>query len=148
MVLRESIWIRTTPEAIFRFFEEMETNYTLWHPGHLSFEWIEGRGVKEGVVFVFEEKINGKHIKQHVKYTRVVDGRYIEFAPTSRVLRLVLPRMIFRINPEHNECRFNQEIHVRTGPIGRWLNRKEFDAVKQRMKEEGEQLKSLLEHGM
>ena len=134
MILKKSIRNRTTPETLFRFFEEMETNYTRWHPGHLSFEWIEGRGVKEGVVFVFEEKINGKHIKQNVIYTRVVEERYIEFAPTSRVFRLLLPRMIFRINPEHNECRFEQEIHIRTGPIGRWLNRKEFEAVKQHMK--------------
>jgi len=34
---------------------------------------------------------------------------------------------------------------VRTGPIGAWLNRREFDAVRQHMHEEGENLKRIVE---
>jgi len=40
-----------------------------------------------------------------------------------------------------------QEVHVRTGPLGSWLNRRELDAVRKHMKEEGENLKRLLESG-
>jgi hypothetical protein len=145
MVLKESIWIRTTPEEIFKFFAALENNYTRWHPDHLRFKWIEGRGVKEGVIFKFEEKIRSKLLKKRAAYTRVVDGQYIEFAPTTRFLRLFLPRMIFRIAPEGDGCRFGQEIHIRIGPLGKWLKRKEFDAVKQHMKDECENLKKLAE---
>jgi len=145
MILKKSIWIRTTPETIFRFFEDMETNYTRWHPGHLRFQWIEGSGVKEGVVIEFEEKIDGKLLKKRAAYTRVVGNQYFEFAPTTRLLRWFLPRMVFSIDPEEEGCRFSQEIHIRIGPIGRRLNRKEFEAVKQHIKEECENLKKLTE---
>ena len=42
-------------------------------------------------------------------------------------------------------CDVTQRIKVRTGPIGAWLNRGEFNAVRVHMKEEGENLKALLE---
>lgn len=97
------------------------------------------------MVFEFEEKIHGKLLKKRAAYTRVVDGQYIEFAPTTRFLRFFLPRMLFRIEPEADGCKFTAETHIRTGPIGAWLNRKEFEAVRQHMREEGENLKKLLE---
>lgn len=36
-------------------------------------------------------------------------------------------------------------IKVRTGPIGTWFNRREFDAVRKYIQEEGENLKYILE---
>jgi hypothetical protein len=44
-------------------------------------------------------------------------------------------------------CRLEAEIHVRTGPLGAWLNRKEFDAVRRHMREECENLKRIVEAG-
>jgi hypothetical protein len=61
------------------------------------------------------------------------------------VLRLILPRMIFHADPENGGIRLVAEIHVRTGPVGAWLNRREFDAVRRHMREEGENLKRMLE---
>jgi hypothetical protein len=85
--------------------------------------------------------------KRAVVYTRVVEGLHIEFAPTSKLFRLLLPRMLFRLSPQGDGLLFVQEVHVRTGPLGAWLNRKGFEAVRQHMKEEGENLKRLLEGG-
>ena len=145
MILRDSTWIRADPEQVFDFFEHMERHYLRWHPDHLSFEWLSGRGVREGVVFGFVEQIAGKTLRKKVAFTRVDPGRYMEFAPTSRLLRLLLPRLLFRVEPEGEGVRFDAEIHVRTGPIGARLNRKEFDAVRVHMAEEGQNLKALLE---
>ncbi len=147
MVLQSEIWIRTSPDQVMRFLEGMEQNYTQWHPDHHRFEWIEGRGVAEGVVFQFDEEIAGKSQSREAVYTRVVEGRHIEFAPTSRFLRLFLPRMLFRVVSEGKGSRFIQEVHVRVGPLGARLNRREFEAVRQHMREEGENLKRLLEEG-
>lgn len=91
-------------------------------------------------------------------YTRVEPGRLVEFAPQSRLVRLLLPRMRFRIEPspgdagggagdEGSGCRVVQEIHIRIGPLGARLNRKELDAVRRHMKEEGDNMKRLLEAG-
>jgi hypothetical protein len=145
MILRDSTWIRADPLQVFNFFERMDRHYLRWHPDHLSFEWLSGRGVREGVVFGFEERIAGKRLRKKVVFTRVVPDRYMEFAPTSRPLRILLPRLLFRVEPEGEGVRLDAEIHIRTGPIGAWLNRKEFDAVREHMAEEGRNLKALLE---
>jgi hypothetical protein len=146
VILRAETWIRTTPDEISRFFDGLEDNYTRWHTDHHAFTWIEGRGVAEGAVCRFDETIAGRRQIRTVVYTRVADG-HIEFAPASRLIRLFLPRMLFRISPAEGGCDVIQEVHVRVGPLGACLNRKEFDAVRQHMKEEGENLKELLENG-
>lgn len=147
MRLRDSIWIRTTPERIFRFFENMDAHYLDWHPDHLLFRWEKGKGVRAGVIFYFEEIIGGKRMKKRVHFTRVVPDRHLEFTFTNRLLALVVPRLAFRFAPQGEGTRFEAEIQIRTGPIGAWLNRREFDAVRQHMREEGENLKRMLEGG-
>lgn len=145
MRLRDTVWIRTTPEEVFGFFETMDANYLRWHPDHRFFRWEEGRGVEPGVVFYFEEVIGGTLMKKRVHFTRVEPNRHIEFTFTNRLLALVVPRLSFHFEPEGDGTRVEAEIQVRTGPIGAWLNRREFDAVRQHMREEGENLKKILE---
>jgi hypothetical protein len=145
MRLSDSITIRSTPERFFAFFERMEANYLLWHPDHRLFRWESGHGVKEGVSFYFEEVIGGKLMKKRVVFTRVEPGRHIEFTFTNRLLRLILPRIVFHVEPAGESIRLTAEITIRTGPIGAWLNRREFDAVRRHMREEGENLKRILE---
>jgi hypothetical protein len=50
MILMDSTVIRTSAETIFRFFEEMESNYRRWHPDHVLFSWVSRRGLVEGHV--------------------------------------------------------------------------------------------------
>ena len=145
MILKDATQIRATPEAIFRFFEDMEQHYLQWHPDHVRFRWVSGRGVKEGNVFYFEEYIAGKLLKKEVVFTRVVPGQHIEFAPTFWLLKLFLPRLIFRIQQESEKCLFIAEIHLRMGPLAAKLNKRELAAVRQHMQVEGENIKRMLE---
>ena len=145
MILQDITHIRTTPERIFDFFREMEANYRAWHPDHLGFRWVAGRELREGVVFAFEERIAGKLLKKRVGFTRVVPGRHLEFAPTSWLVRLFLPRMLFRVEPEADGCRLTAEIHLRVGPLAARLQRRELGAVRRHMREEGENMQRLLE---
>lgn len=39
MILQDSTLIMVRPEAVFRFFEEMEAHYLAWHPDHVLFRW-------------------------------------------------------------------------------------------------------------
>jgi hypothetical protein len=80
-----------------------------------------------------------------VQFTEVVPDRYIEFTPTSRLVRLFMPCISFSIDPSGDGCDFTQRIKIRIGPIGARLNRHKFDVVKTHMKEEGENLKTILE---
>lgn len=145
MRLRDTIWIESTAEAFFDFFERMDEHYLRWHPDHRAFRWVEGRGVKEGVEFYFEERVGGKLMKKRVVFTHVEPKHYLEFTFSSRVLRFVLPRISFRAESSGSGIQMTAEIYVRTGPVGAWLNRKEFSAVRQHMREESENLKRILE---
>jgi hypothetical protein len=137
--------IKANGEAIFYFFEEMERNYLRWHPDHVAYRWVTGRGVKEGHIFYFEEYIAGKLLKKKVVFTRVISNQHIEYAPTFWLMKLFLPRMVFRIEPESDGCRFIAEIHLRMGPLAQWAHKKEFEAIRAHMRVEGLNIKRLVE---
>jgi hypothetical protein len=84
-------------------------------------------------------------LKKRMRFTLIEPGHAIEFAPVSLLFRLFLPRISFRITPENGALRIEQQIQIRIGPIGATLNRRQFDAVRRHMREEGENLKRLLE---
>ena len=139
MVLRNSIEVRAQPSTMFEFFEGMTNErYLSWHPDHKLFRWTAGRGVKLGHRFYFEEVIAGKLLKKSVEFTRIEPHAHIEFAPTFWLMRLFLPRLVFRaelVGP--GVYRFVAEIFLRVGPLGARLNKREFDAVREHMRIEG-----------
>jgi hypothetical protein len=146
MILSEtSPEIHAAPDQLFAFFMAMETNYTAWHLDHVVFRWLDKPAMKRGVRFYFEERIGGRLLRKKVAFTRVEPGSAIEFAPTSRLFRLLLPRILFRIEPSERGFTVTQDIHLRIGPLAAWLNRRELEAVRRHMHEEGENLKQLLE---
>jgi hypothetical protein len=145
VILEDTTTIRAAPGRVFQFFEEMDRHYTAWHPDHLRFGWESGRGVREGVVFSFDERIAGELLKKRVVFTRVVPDRHVEFAPTSRLVRFFLPRMAFHIEPRDGGSVVTALIHVRMGPLAAWLQRRQIAAVRRHMREEGENLRRLLE---
>ncbi|WP_254279515.1 SRPBCC family protein [Haloarcula marina] len=145
MLLEEATRVSAPPEAIYRFFETMDANYERWHPDHIEFRWVGGDGLAQGAEAYFEERIAGKTQQKTVRFTEVVPDRYIEFKPTSLLVGLLMPSISFTIDPHENGCDVTQRIKIRTGPIGARLNRREFDAVRAHMQEEGENLKTLLE---
>ena len=148
MILRDSIEVRAPLATFFAFFEGMsQERYLGWHPDHKVFRWTEGRGVKVGNRFYFEEIIAGKLLKKSVEFTRVEQDHHIEFTPTFWLMRLLLPRLVFRaevVGPE--AFRFVAEIFIRTGPVGARLNKREFDAVREHMRVEGINFKHYAEH--
>jgi hypothetical protein len=147
MILSEtSPAIRAAPGEVFAFFAGMESNYKRWHPDHELFRWLDPPAVKQGVRFHFEERIAGKLLKKTVVFTRVEPGVLIEFAPTSRLFRAFLPRISFRITKGDGWLTVTQDVYLRIGPLAAWLNRRELDAVRRHMRQEGENLRRLLDH--
>jgi hypothetical protein len=147
VTLCDTTEIACTPEAIFQFFEDMEFHYLQWHPDHRLFRWVTGRSVAVGNVFYFEEVIAGKRLKKNVVFIRVDAYSHIEFAPTFWLMRLILPRMLFRIEAAGPDvCRVVAEIHLRMGPLAARFNKGELDAVREHMRVEGINLKRLIEN--
>ena len=146
MILKETTNVEASPEEVFRFFEEMEENYERWHPDHIRFHWTEKGGLQQGAEAYFEERIAGKLQKKTVRFVEVTPSRYMEFKPTSLLVGLLMPHISFAIDARSDGCELTQRIEVRTGPIGTRLNKREFDAVRTHMREEGENLKDILEN--
>ena len=146
MVLRDALEVHASAADIFAFFDGMDNaRYLGWHPDHKAFRWTRGEGLKVGNEFLFEEVIAGRLLKKNVAFTRI-DEAHIEFAPTWWLLRLFLPRLVFRLEKiaEHH-YRFIAEIVLRAGPLARRLNKRELDAVREHMRVEGLNLKRFVE---
>lgn len=145
MILSQATMIAAPAQRIFDFFERSEETYTRWHPDHISFCWLQDGRQAAGNRFYFEERIHGDHYKRTMRYTKVERDRLIEFVPDSFLIGLFLRRVRFVIEPVDARCRVTQEVHIRVGPLGRRLNRAGFTAVEQHMREEGDNLKALME---
>jgi len=146
MIFQDSTRIKSSPGNIFQFFENMEENYIKWHSDHIVFKWVKGRGLKEGNISYFEERIDGELFKKSVVYTNIIPNRYIEFVPANRIMRIFLHRMTFRIEPGEGYCTLTAQVVLKwVGPIARKLNENQFEQIRKHMKEEGENLKMILE---
>lgn len=147
MILRDALDLRADPSDVFAFFEGLDhERYLQWHPDHKTFRWTRGMGLSVGNEFYFEEVIGGKLLKKTVAFTRIEPGKRIEFAPTFWLMRMFLPRLVFRLEPiAEGLHRFVAEIHLRVGPLGSRLNKREFDAVREHMRIEGVNLKRFVE---
>ncbi len=145
VIVEDSTLIKAGPEAVFHFFDEMETHYLAWHPDHVRFRWERGRGVRRGNVFSFDERIAGKLLKKRVVFTHIVPNQHIEFAPVFWLMPLFLPRLLYRVAPELEGCRFTTEVHLRMGSLGQRAHRTELNAVREHMHAKRENLKRIVE---
>ena len=153
IVLSDSIEISTTPDNIFGFFLRIvdDASYQAWHPeDHVAFRWIKGEPWQQGSVAYAEEYIHGKLHKFKFLTKEVVPNRKIELVPLSRILRIYFPWNKFLIEPvDGRSCVFTASGLLRVGCLARLLARKKIEqgisSVKKHMKEEGENLKRILE---
>lgn len=145
-LFEDSIQIQAAAERGFAFFEGMDANYTRWHPDHLKFEWRRGRGLAVGNEFHFEEVIGGQRQVKTTRIVEVIPDRFFAFTMVNPLFRFFLPRLSFGFEPQGQGFLFRAEIRLHgIGPLGRRLNRREFEAVERHMAEEGQNLKALLE---
>jgi hypothetical protein len=109
--------------------------------------WIKGGPFQEGSVVYFEEYLHGKIHKGKFICTKVIPNRLIEYKPPFP-LSVFFPKNQFIIELiDDGNCIFTATGILRMGPLGKKLSRKQVEGVKRHMKEEGENLKAILEKG-
>jgi uncharacterized protein YndB with AHSA1/START domain len=151
--LTDSIEIRTTPEKIFEFFYSIvdDASYRAWHPDdHVAVRWTKGSPWQEGSVVYSEEYIDGELQKLTFIVTKVVPNREIEYVPVSRFRRRYAPKYTFSVEPKDTNSVFTAAVHVRVPLLPRLLAKKKVEgglsSVRKHMREEGENLKKILEN--
>ncbi len=149
IALRDTIEIGTTPERIFagliRVFSSDE-HFKRWHEDHVKCQWLRGKPFEIGSVLYVEEYLHRGLHKMKFLGTRVEPHRRIEYRllfPTS----IVCPKGSFIVEPKGDSCDFTALLYIRAGWLFSTLAGGRVEAIKKHMREEGENLKELLEKG-
>jgi hypothetical protein len=152
VILTDSIKIETTPEKLFNFLTSIadDQSYKALHKDdHVSFRFLKGQDWAEGSVIYAEEYIHGKLHKLKFRITEIVPNKKIEYVPVSPFLRRYFPKNEFIIEQKEGSCLFIASGTYRLGWIAKTFFKKAvkdgLNSVKKHMKEEGENLKRILE---
>ena len=152
VILTDSIEIETEPETIFNFLTSIkdDESYRAWHKSdHVTFRWIQGQPWKEGSILYAEEYFHGKLHKFKFMVTKIVPNEKIVYSPVSRLLRMFFPKNEFIIKGKKTTSVFIASVNYRVGWIGKKFFQKSINkglsSVKKHMKEEGENIKLILE---
>jgi hypothetical protein len=151
ITLRDEIDINATPEQIFEWFSQFDTNYLEWHPDHVACEYLEGTFCQDGSIVYTEEYLHGELHKLKMRTTRFQPNSLIEY----KVLGMPCWGSFF-VEPRGMKSNFIAELHFGIGvplfdkiidPILERLLSVQLNAFQIHMKEEGQNLKAILESG-
>jgi hypothetical protein len=152
VVVTESIEIKATPERIFSYLTGIvdDESYRALHNAHnVSFRWLEGQPWTVGSTAYAEHYLHGELHKFEFIVTKVVPNRHIEYMPTSRLMRRFFSKKEFVIEENDDRCLFITSETLRVGWIVRTFFKKHLEnglsSTRRHMKEEGENLKMILE---
>jgi len=144
MELRHSIDIDVPPARIYDWFLHLDRHYRQWHADHRECYWLRGNGTRTGDVLFASEILHGVLHKLRFRMTRIEPGRYMGFD----VLGLpgwLVPTGYFSAESTARGARFSAGLEVRGGWLLRVLLPGQYRALITHMREEGENLKRLLE---
>lgn len=149
LVLKDSIEIRTKPEIIWDFFTNLERNYKAWHPeDHILFKWIKGKPMESGSIWYGEEILKGKLKKLKGTIAEVIPNKKIVFK-FSFPISILSPGFEWHVEPKNSGSVFTAIGYMRCFELFRSIAKNHVDtgieAGKKHVKEEGENLKKLLE---
>ncbi|MFO7996158.1 MAG: hypothetical protein R6U93_03285 [Dehalococcoidia bacterium] len=152
VIVTEAISIRTTPGNIFNYLTSIvdDDSYKALHDANnVSFRWLKGQPWVVGSIAYAEHYLHGELHKFEFIVTKVVPNRHIEYMPTSRLMRRFFSRKEFVIEEDDDTCLFTTSETLRVGWIMRTFFKKHLEnglsSTRRHMREEGENLKRILE---
>lgn len=150
IALTDSIKINATSEKIFSALLKIfsnEENYRMWHRDHVTCRWLKGIPFEKGSVLYAEEYLHGKLYKLKFISTNLVRNNKFEYRllfPAS----LICPKGSFIIEQEKENCIFTANLYYRLNKFFDRYFKDSIDAIEKHMKEEGENLKKIVEDNL
>lgn len=152
IVLKDSVTIKTTPAEVFNWFEHLDEHYLAWHPSHVSCRYLKKHTLETGAVLCIEETLHGKLHKLHFHITGVIPHQGF----TYRVKPGVRGGFLFLEHELENEEGVDVEAKILIGCniplvchfvdlVLQLFFSSRIKDLKQHMKEEGINLRNLLE---
>ena len=143
ITLRNTIKIKATPDEIFKWLKNLDKHYKEWHPDHV--EWINETGnLDEGNIAYYEEYLHGELHRSRAKITEVEENKSIEFMNLFP-MGILCPKGSFIIERKGDDCIFTATLSFRFGWFFSRFAKDRIKAIEIHMKEEGENLRRLLE---
>ncbi|UCG83474.1 MAG: hypothetical protein JSW38_01240 [Dehalococcoidia bacterium] len=141
VVLKDTVEINTTPDRVWEFWVNMDKNYRSWHPqDHVLFRWTRGKPMEEGSKKYAEETVGGKLLKLKVVCMDVVPKR--KFTLALPFPQSLFARYEYLIEPRGAKTAFT---YLKYPGFARRGIESAADVGKKHVKEEGENLKTILE---
>lgn len=149
ITLRDEIEINAAPEQIFEWLSKLDSHYCDWHPDHVACEYLSGTFFQEGSMIYTEEYLHGELHKLKMKTVRYLPNSFIEY----KILGMGSGGS-FVVEPIGKKSNFIATLHFGLGiplldkiidPILQRLLSFQLEALRAHMKEEGQNLKGILE---
>ena len=142
--LVDTVEINAPPGNLWVWLADLAVHYTEWHPDHVSAEWIKGEPNQVGSQLKAVEQLTGHREELVFEMVDVDPPRRMEY----RILGphgLLLPSGSFEISEGDGGSVFRASINYRFGRLTRSLFRSRMEAMRVHMREEGEQLRRIIE---
>jgi len=147
VTLVDSIGINAAPEHVFTWLTNLRSakDYQVWHPDHTEWRWVKGKPFQEGSVVHCEEYLHGELHRLKFVCTNIVSNRLIDYRPLFP-WSMVMLSSSFAIGPKgEGGAIFTATIKFRSFPFIERVLKSQLGAIRLHMKEEGENLKKILE---
>lgn len=148
VTLIDSIEMKTTPEKLFngliKVFSSQE-DYKKWHKDHVDCSWIKGQSFEMGSLLYCEEYLHGELHKMKFLSTKKELNKKIEYKllfPWS----IICPKGSFIIEPKEGSSIFTATLSFRFGWLFQKFAKRRVEVITIHMKEEGENLRKILEN--
>ena len=142
--LTTSILIDAPPERVWAWLEDMASHYTEWHPDHMSARWERGEPNRVGSTMTVVEVLGGHREVLRFELTRFDPPRLFRYRIRG-LISLLLPDGAFCLAPDDGRSRFTATISYRFGRFTERLFGRRMEALVAHMREEGENVKRLVE---
>ena len=143
--LKGSIQINSPPEPIWEWLADLTEHYTGWHPDHVSAEWERGEPNQVGSILRAVEDPAGHREVLRFEVTSI-DPPPHRFEYRMRgPISMLLPGGSFTVAPNNGGSRFTATLEYLFGGLTERLFKQRLAALKRHMKEEGENLKRIIE---
>ena len=148
--LKDRIEIKAIPEKIFdgliKVFSSQKY-FKQWHKEHVKCQWLKGKPFEEGSILYVEEYLHGELHKMKFLSTRLEPNRIIEYRllfPMS----IICPKGSFIVESKGKKSIFTATLTFRFGWFLKKVAKKNVEGMKNHMREEGENLKKIIENNL
>ena len=142
--LRDSIEIDAPPGRVWEWIAGLADHYTEWHPAHVSAEWERGAPNQVGSVLCAVEDLGGHREELRFELTSVEPPHRFAYRLLGPI-SLLIPGGAFTVAPANGGSRFAATLSYRFGWLVERLRQRRTAMLRSHMREEGENLKRIVE---